>query len=221
MSTLIKLEEKLNEVLSKKEKRNFTQSVELVINLKDVDVSKPEKRFTETIELPRGLDGKPRKVAVIASGSLALEASRSPNVDKVFEKPEIEALIGNKKAAKKLAREYDYFLVEASLMPTAARALGAALGSLGKSPIPIPPGANIDSLAAKYKRSVTVRLRKIPQVSCMIGTEDMQIQDLLENASTVINRVVEKLERKWANVKSIYIKTTMGQPVKLDISRPK
>lgn len=221
MSTIIKLEEKLSEALAKKEKRKFIQSVELVINLKDVDISKPEKRFTETIELPKGLDGKPRRVAVVASGSVALEASRSPNVDKVFEKPEIEALVGNKKAAKKLAREYDYFLIEASLMPTAARALGAALGSLGKSPVPIPPGVNIDSLAAKFKRSVTVRLRKIPQISCMIGTEDMPLQDLVENANAVISRVVEKLERKWANVKSIYVKTSMGQPVRLDVSRAK
>ncbi len=221
MSSLIKLDEKLGEALSKREKKNFIQSVELIINLKDVDVSKPEKRFTETIELPRGLDGKPRKIAVIASGAIALEASRSTNVDKVFEKPEVEALIGNKKAAKKIAREYDYFLVEPSLMPIAARALGAALGSLGKSPVPIPPNINIDSLASRYKRSITVRLRKIPQVSCMIGTEDMHVSELMENANEVINRVVEKLEKKWANIKSIYIKTTMGQPIKLDISRVK
>lgn len=221
MSSIVKLDEKLSEALAKSEKKKFTQSVELVINLKEVDISKPEKRFTETIELPRGLNGKSRKVAVIASGSLALEASRSPNVDKVIEKPEIEGLIGNKKAAKKLAREYDYFLVEASLMPVAARALGAALGSLGKSPVPIPPGTNIDSFAAKFKRSVTVRLRKIPQVSCMIGTETMPVQELLENANAVISRVVEKLERKWANVKSIYIKTSMGKPIKVDISRAK
>lgn len=221
MSSLIKLDEKLSEVLSKREKKNFVQSIELIINLKDIDVSKPEKRFTETIELPRGLDGKPRKIAIIASGAIALEASRSTNVDKVFEKAEVEALIGNKKAAKKIAREYDYFLVEPSLMPIAARALGAALGSLGKSPVPIPPNINIDNLAARYKRSVTVRLRKIPQVSCMIGTENMHVSELIENANEVINRVVEKLERKWANVKSIYIKTTMGQPIKLDISRVK
>ena len=76
MSTLIKLEEKLSEALSRKEKKNFVQSVELVINLKDVDVSKPEKRFTETIELPRGLDGKPRRIAVLVAQTL-IRYSRS------------------------------------------------------------------------------------------------------------------------------------------------
>jgi ribosomal protein L1 len=40
-----------------------------VINLRDIDLKKPENRFTEVIELPHGLGSKARKVAVIASGA--------------------------------------------------------------------------------------------------------------------------------------------------------
>lgn len=215
MVTAISLNEAVSKVLSMNSGRKFKQTVELIINVKDVDITKPENRFTEVIELPHGLGSKVKKVAVIATGNLAYEASRSPNVDKVFERQEIEAVIGNKKLAKKLAREYDYFLVEPSLVPVVARALGGALGPLGKAPIPIPPNSNINQLAAKYKKSVTVKMRKIPQVSCAIGTEDMGLKELVENAQTVINRVVEKLERKWLNVKSIYLKKTMEEPVKV------
>jgi large subunit ribosomal protein L1 len=193
----------------------------MVINLRDVDVSKPEKRFSEVVELPHGLGQKERKIAVFATGDLALQASRSKNVDKVLERSEVEALIGNKKAAKKLVRQYDYFLVEPQLIPLAARALGAALGGLGKSPIPIPPNTNIDELAAKYRRSVNVRVRKVPQVMVPIGTDNMGPEQLVENARTVIDRVVQKLEGGWSNIKSIYFKLTMGSPVKLQPERKK
>jgi large subunit ribosomal protein L1 len=220
MSVVIELDRGVREALNAK-KRSFTQTLEMVINLRDVDVSKPEKRFSEVVELPHGLGQKERKIAVFATGDLALQASRSKNVDKVLERSEVEALIGNKKAAKKLVRQYDYFLVEPQLIPLAARALGAALGGLGKSPIPIPPNTNIDELAAKYRRSVNVRVRKVPQVMVPIGTDNMGLEQLVENARTVIDRVVQKLEGGWSNIKSIYFKLTMGSPVKLQPERKK
>jgi large subunit ribosomal protein L1 len=220
MSAVIELDRGVREALNAK-KRSFTQTLEMVINLRDVDVSKPEKRFSEVVELPHGLGQKERKIAVFATGDLALQASRSKNVDKVLERSEVEALIGNKKAAKKLVRQYDYFLVEPQLIPLAARALGAALGGLGKSPIPIPPNTNIDELAAKYRRSVNVRVRKVPQVMVPIGTDNMGPEQLVENARTVIDRVVQKLEGGWSNIKSIYFKLTMGSPVKLQPERKK
>ncbi|MDT7877310.1 MAG: 50S ribosomal protein L1 [Candidatus Caldarchaeales archaeon] len=220
MSVVIELDRGVREALNAK-KRSFTQTLEMVINLRDVDVSKPEKRFSEVVELPHGLGQKERKIAVFATGDLALQASRSKNVDKVLERSEVEALIGNKKAAKKLVRQYDYFLVEPQLIPLAARALGAALGGLGKSPIPIPPNTNIDELAAKYRRSVNVRVRKVPQVMVPIGTDNMGPKQLVENARTVIDRVVQKLEGGWSNIKSIYFKLTMGSPVKLQPERKK
>ncbi|MEM4405281.1 MAG: 50S ribosomal protein L1, partial [Nitrososphaerota archaeon] len=116
MSTVVDLDRAVREALQRREKRNFIQAVELVINLKDVDVSKPEKRFSELVELPHGLGSAANSIAVVATGELALRASRSQNVDRVFERQEIEALVGNKKAAKKLVREFDYFLIEPQLV---------------------------------------------------------------------------------------------------------
>ncbi|MDJ0275084.1 MAG: 50S ribosomal protein L1 [Nitrososphaerota archaeon] len=217
MASVEALREAVREALRSGKPRKFTQSVELVINLRDIDLKKPENRFTEVIELPHGLGSKARKVAVVASGALAVEARKSPNVDRVFERDEIEVLTGNKKAAKKLARQFDYFLVDTSLISLVARALGAALGYIGKAPVPVPAGADINALAARYKRSVTVRVRKNPQANCIIGTEEMGLDQLVENAMAVLNRVVEKLPKRWANVKSAYIKRTMGEPIELRI----
>lgn len=209
--------EGLTRAVKGQRKRGFVQSVELIINLKDVDLKRPESRVTETVELPKGLGSRARRVAVIASGALVVEARKSANVDRVFEREEVEVLIGNKKAAKKLAREFDYFLVDTSLISLAARALGSALGFVGKAPVPVPSGADVDALAARYKRSVTIRVRKNPQACCVIGTEEMPIEHLTENAQAVLNRVVDKLPKRWANVESVHLKLAMGEPVKLSV----
>ncbi|MEM0381644.1 MAG: 50S ribosomal protein L1 [Nitrososphaerota archaeon] len=215
MSTVVDLDRAVREALQRREKRNFIQAVELVINLKDVDVSKPEKRFSELVELPHGLGSAANSIAVVATGELALRASRSQNVDRVFERQEIEALVGNKKAAKKLVREFDYFLIEPQLVPVAARALGAALGGVGKAPIPIPANVDIDEFAARHKKSVMVRIRKVPQVMCVVGTEEMSADQIMDNARTVIERVISRLENGWANIKSIVLKLSMSAPVKV------
>lgn len=205
------------ETANKSSVRKFVQSIELTINVKDIDLTKPENRFTETIELPHGLGKKRRKICVIASGDMALRAERMLLVNKVLGKEDLEALVGNKRMAKKLARSYDYFLVDPSMMSLAAKALGAALGAKGKAPVPIPPGTELEKLVEKYSKSVTLRLRKGPTLSCIIGTEDMDSKALAENAEAVISRIVEKLEKRFRSVASIYVKKTMGESVKVEI----
>ena len=197
--------------------RKFKQSIELVINIRDVDLKKPENRIYEVVELPHGRGSKPSKICVIAGPALASEAKKIPEVDRVIEREELETLVGNRRLARKLASQYDFFLVEPSLMGLAARALGAALGGRGKRPQPIPQGTDLAALAKSLKRSVIVNMRKNPQVMCLIGTEDMDSKQLAENAAAVISKVVDRLERRFRNVQSIYVKKTMGEPVKVEL----
>lgn len=216
-SALSKLVEAVKKAKENKMSSKFKQSVELVVNITGVDLSKPQNRFSEVVELPNDLGRKKRKILVIASGNLALEAGRTPGVDRVIQREELEALVGRKKDAKKLASEYDFILVEPPLMALAARALGAALGSRGKTPIPIPPGSEIQKLVKRYANSVQIVLRKSPQVGCLIGVEEDPDEKIAENAETVLSRVVEKLEKKQKNISSVYVKTTRGKPVKVEI----
>jgi large subunit ribosomal protein L1 len=196
---------------------NFKQSVELIMNLQGMDLKKPENRIYEVVELPHGRDGKPAKVCVIAGSTLATEAKKIPEVDKVIEREELEALVGNKRLAKKIAAQYDFFLVEPAMMGLAAKALGAALGGRGKRPQPIPQGIDPAELIKSLKGSVVINVRKNPQAICLIGTEDMDSRMLAENAAAVISRIAEKLERKFRNIQSIYVKSTMGEPIKVGL----
>lgn len=215
-SELAKTAEAVKKAKQNKKNTKFKQSVELVINVTGVDLTKPQNRFSEVIELPNDLGRKRRKILVIASGNLALEASKTPGVARVIQKEELEALVGRKKEAKKIASEYDFVLVEPTLVGLAARVLGAALGARGKTPIPIPPGSDIQKLVKRYENSVVATLRKSPQVACIVGVEEDPDEKIAENLETVLNRVVEKLEKKRRNIASVYVKTTMGKPVKVE-----
>lgn len=207
----------LNAVKEAKEKgkgRNFTQSVELIINLQDVDMKKPEGKIQEHVELPHVSPGKANKICVIASGELSLKAKRV-KADLVIERDELEALAGKKKELRKLANEYDFFIAEAPLMSLVGRTLGSALGPRGKMPVPVPPTADIASLIEKYRRTVVVRTRNQPVIQCLVGTENMKEEEIAENVQTVLRVIDGKLKRGMKNVKSTYIKTAMGTPIKV------
>jgi len=207
--------ESVKEAKSKAEKRKFTQSIELIITLRDIDMKKPESKIQESVELPHAV-GKKGKVCVIASGELALKARRA-GADLVIERAELEALGGDKKRQKALVNDYDYFIAEAPLMPTIGRVLGAILGPKGRMPTPVAPTANIADIIERQRKTVQVRLRGQPVLQCLIGTEDMPDEQIAENIGVVIGRLEGKLKRGLKNIRSVIIKTTMGPAVKIRI----
>lgn len=207
--------ESVKEAKGKTEKRKFTQSVELIINLRDIDMKKPESKIQELIELPYAV-GKQSKICVIATGELALKA-RKAGADLVIERSELESLGGDKKKQKTLVNEYEYFISEAPLMPMVGRVLGSVLGPKGRMPTPVAPNANIADTIEKQRKTVQVRLRNQPVLQCRIGTEDMPDEQIAENIETVIRRLEGKLKRGLKNIRSIVIKTAMGPPIKMRI----
>jgi large subunit ribosomal protein L1 len=203
----------VKEAKSNSEKRNFVQSIELVINLQDIDPKKPESKIQELIELPYP-PGKENKVCVVASGEMALKAKKA-GVDLVVERGDLDALMGDKKKQKELAKTYDFFIAEAPLMPIVGRSLGATLGPTGKMPTPIPPTADIADHIKKQRKMVLVRLRGQPVLQCRVGNENMPDEEIAQNVQTVIRRIEGKLKRGTKNIRSINLKTTMGPPVKV------
>jgi large subunit ribosomal protein L1 len=204
----------IKEVKEKSKKRNFTQSVELILNLKDIDMKSPEGRIQERIELPHPSPEKPNKICVIATGELALKAKRA-KADLVIGKDEIAGLAGKKKDLRKIANEYNFFMAEAPLMPRVGKTLGPALGPRGKMPVPVPPTADISGLIKRYRKMVSVRMRNQPVIRCRVGTESMKEEEIAENVQTVLKSIEGKLKRGTKNIKTVYLKTSMGKPVKI------
>lgn len=204
----------IKEVKEKSKKRNFTQSVELILNLKDIDMKSPEGRIQERIELPHPSPEKPNKICVIATGELALKAKRA-KADLVIGKDELAGLAGRKKDLRKIANEYNFFMAEAPLMPRVGKILGPALGPRGKMPVPVPPTADITGLINRHRKMVSVRMRNQPVIRCRVGTESMKEEEIAENVQTVLKAIEGKLKRGTKNIKTIYLKTSMGKPVKI------
>jgi len=205
--------EAVKEAKEKSEKRNFNQSIELVLNLKDIDMKSSEGKLQEIVELPYSL-AKQNKICVIASGELALKARRA-NADLVIERAELDGYAGKKRDLRKIANEYDFFIAEAPLMPLIGKILGPVLGPRGKMPMPVPPTADIASLIDKHRKTVVVRMRNQPILQCRVGSENMKEEEIAENVQAVLRVVEGKLKRGMKNIKLAYIKTSMGKPVSI------
>lgn len=197
--------------LSKSKK--FIQSYELIVKLKDVDFKQPENRFSELIQLPNPPLNKLAKVAVIADGDMALKA-REAGADAVVTRDVLEKTASSKKDAKKIARTYDVFIAQTDLMPIVGRFLGRYLGPRGKMPQPVPSTADLKPLIERAKKSVRVRVRDQPQIQCRIGSESQDPKEVGENALAVINFLLGRF--KPHNIEKVYIKLTMGPPVKVE-----
>jgi large subunit ribosomal protein L1 len=193
--------------------RKFTQSVELILDIKEIDMKSPEGKIQQVVDLPH-ITSKPNKILVIATGELAMNA-RNAKVDKVLERADLEALTGKKKELRKLGNTYDVFLAEAPLMPLVGRLLGPVLGPRGKLPVPVPPTADIVPLITKHHKTIVVRMRNQPIIQCAVGTADMKEEDIVDNIQAVLRMLEGKLKRGLKNVKYAFIKTSMGTPVKI------
>ena len=201
-------EKSLKEAIELARKRNFKESVDMVVVLKDINLKGPEGRIREVVELPHP-PKKEVKICVVADGDVALQAKKMGLT--VITREELQQM--DKKAAKKLAKRCDWVLVKTDLMGLAGRVLGPALGPRGKAPVPLPPNAPLEVFVKKYSKSVNLRVRKQPQVMCSIGTEDMDVKELAENAMAVMSALERKLPNPQNQIAKVIVKTTMGPPV--------
>lgn len=197
---------------AKENNRKFKQTIDVVINLKNIDLSVPKNRIDEDIMLPNGRGSK-AKIGLFASGQLALESKDM--VDLLVKPEELEDLSDDKKQTKKIADEHDFFLAEAPLMPTIGKTLGTVLGPRGKMPRPVPPQGDISDTVEKLRNTVKVRSKSNTTFHTIAGNEEMDSEDVAENIEAIIKRVEGLLERGRMNIRSIYIKTTMGPSEKI------
>lgn len=201
--------EVVNEALHKAPERKFTESIEVSVNLKDLDLTVPKNRLEDEIPLP---NGRGRSVRVALIGSPEMCAKVRGVADVVIQGSELDEAI---KDAKHLVGTVDFFLAEAPLMPTIGKRLGTVLGPRGKMPRPVAPGSDPTNLIRALQRSVRVRSKGNRTFHAPVGTRSMEPQKIAQNVDAVLNRIVSKLERGRTNVESVYVKTTMGPAVRL------
>lgn len=201
-----KLTEALTKAMEDKGKKKFKQSVEVIINMRGIDFSKSENRLNLDIALPKGKGGKELKCAVFAEPAMADQAKKA-GADLVIAPDEIPEW---KEKVKELANNY-FLLAQPNLMGEVAKNLGQYLGKRGK--LPKPAVGDIGSMIQRSKKSVRIvsKGRYLPVAQALIGSEEMPIEDLVENAEAVYDAVKNKV--KESGIKNVYVKLTMGKSV--------
>ncbi|HNB02688.1 MAG: 50S ribosomal protein L1 [Methanomicrobiales archaeon] len=205
--------EAVKAAIEKAPERKFSESVDITINLKNIDMAQPKNRIDETILLPHGT-GKTVGIAVLGKGDITTQA-REAGVDLIIGPEEIERLGGEPREARQVAGKYRFFLADTGVMPQVGRFLGPRLGPRGRMPTPIPGGTDIRPMVERLRKSVKVRTKDKKTFHVKVGSTQMPPEQIAENIDAVLKKIEGVLEQGSMNIRSVFVKTTMGPAERL------
>ena len=201
----------VKEAREKSGKRNFNQSFELIVTLRDIDIKKQDFNISEVVYLTHKFTKKPG-ICVFAGGDMALKAKRS-KADRIIEPEELEKNATDKRQLRKISNGYSFFLSETTLMPKIGKILGQFLGPKGKMPTPVPPNAPVENMVERFTSAVRIRSRGQLAVAGKVGDESMSDEAVAENTVAIFNAIEKKLPSGNNNIDRIMLKLTMAEPV--------
>ncbi len=191
----------------------FDESIDVVFSL-GIDPEDNEQNIRTTVSLPHGT-GKQVKIAVFAGGEKLSEAENA-GAD----------IVGGKELATKVASEekldVDLVISTPEMMAEVGQ-LGKILGPKGLMPNPKTGTVTTDVAKAVEdfkKGKVEIKNDKLGNVHLSIGKASFGTSQLLENLNEVIAEVekVKPASSKGEYIKSVYISSTMGPSVAVDIN---
>ncbi len=206
-----KLEEAIA-ILKKVPAVKFDQSVNMALKV-GVDPKKSDQQVRGTVSLPHGT-GQKIVLVVIAKGDKAKEALDAGadyvGADDILEKikggwVDFSALISTPDMMRELGK------------------LGKVLGPRGLMPTPKAGTVTVD--IAKAVREVKAgkiefKVDKTGNINSAVGKVSFKQESLLENLQVLINAInrAKPSSSKGVYLRSMYISTTMGPGLKIDIS---
>ena len=206
----------IKELKEKSQKRNFSQTYDLIITLKDIDFKKPEHQvdFFQTLHYPKG-----KEVKVCALIGAEMEANAKGILDYILV-DDFPKYAKNKKLMKNLANKYDFFIAQATIMPKVATTFGKVFGPKGKMPNPkagcvVPPKAPLKPIIEKLQKLVHLTAKSSLMVQAAVGKENMPDEHVADNILVIYDSLVHHLPNAEHNIKEILLKMTMSKPVKL------
>jgi large subunit ribosomal protein L1 len=211
------IQKALKELREKAKKRNFTQSIDLIFNLKGLNLKNAEQQMDFYLQLHYD-KGKAAKVCALVGPELQPEASKV--CDKTITQAEFDKFAKDKKLIKKLAEDYDFFIAQANIMAKVATTFGRVFGPRKKMPNPkagcvVPPKASLKPLYERLQKTVRVYAKEKPLVQLAVGNEGMKDEEIIDNVMTAYDFLIHHLPAEKNNIKSVFIKLTMGAPVSL------
>ena len=202
---------KINGVEKKGKKRNFTETVELQISLKNYDPQR-DKRFSGTFRLP-SIPRPNIKCCVLGSAAHCEQADRI-GVDHM-DVEDLKKLNKNKKLVKKLAKKYDFFLASDNMIKQIPRLLGPGLTKAGKFPTLLASGEDMQEKIDEVKSTIKFQLKKVLCLNVAVGNVLQDKKEIIVNAQLAANFLASLLKKQWQNIGSMYMKSTMGPSVQI------
>jgi large subunit ribosomal protein L1 len=198
-------------VLKETSTTKFIESVELHANL-NIDPKYADQQLRTTVTLPNGI-GKKLNIAVLTNEENFQEAE-SAGAD----------IIGNDDLIEKITQgniEFDLLIATPNMMPKLAK-LGRVLGPKGLMPSPKSGTVTttLDSTLTEFKKGkFEYKADKTGVVHVNFGKSDFSETQLIENLKALYQSIEKNRPSgvKGKYFKSLFICTTMGSSIKLDL----
>jgi large subunit ribosomal protein L10Ae len=201
----------INGVDKKGKKRNFTETIEAQITLKNYDPVR-DKRFSGTFKLPT-IPRPKLKCCVLGNAAHCEQADRI-GVDHMSVE-DLKKLNKNKKLVKKLAKRYDFFLASDNMIKQIPRLLGPGLTKAGKFPTLLAGGEDMQEKIDELKATIKFQMKKVMCLNVAVGNVEMEPKDIAVNTQLAANFLASLLKKQWQNIGQIYVKTTMGPSIQV------
>lgn len=202
------------EILKKSPKTKFDETVEVAAKI-NLDSKQAQAGLTirGTVALPHGT-GKSVRVAVFCKGE---EENRAKEAGADF--------VGAEDLIAKVQggwSDFDVAVATPDMMKDLAR-LGKILGPRGLMPNPKAGTVTQDTVKAikEIKRGkIEYKMDKQSGIHAPVGKISFKEQDIYDNAFTLIDAIMSSNPQgpKGQHVKSLFLTTTMGPGVKLDLA---
>lgn len=197
----------LKTVRESSKKRNFPQTFDLIINLKEIDLKKPENKINEEFQLPHG-KGEESVVSVFSDTQFVAGA-------KVYNSADIDRFSKNRRSARKVAQESDFIYAEPKLMALVGKTFGQFLGPKGKIPKVLAGDPKV--LLKGLTNAVRIRIKDAPVIQFPVGKETMTDEQVAENIEEVLKHLQTKLPGGKSNIGEVLLKLTMSKHVKVEV----
>ena len=211
------IKKKIKEVRELSKKRNFDQNFDLIINLQNLDLKKPDHKVDVGVTLKNQAKSKKYKICAIVDHGVS-DAEKV--FDKVIYNDELASMKGDMEKIRPIIHNYDKFVVQANYMPLFAQILGRYLGPMNKMPSPklgmvITAKTPLKELYDKLQKTIHIQTKKNLVLQMTVGSEKESDDDIAENIKHVYDVVLHSLPNQQNNIKNINLKLTMGKKVVL------
>lgn len=191
---------------SETKKRNFLETVELQVGLKNYDPQR-DKRFSGTLRLPQV--PRPNMTVCIFGDAFDVDRAKSLGID-AMSVEDLKKLNKNKKLIKKLAKKYNAFIASEVLIKQVPRLLGPQLSKAGKFPTPVSHNDDLFAKVSDVRATIKFQLKKVLCLAVAVGNVEMDEDILVNQIMMASNFLVSLLKKNWQNVGSLHIKSSMG-----------